>query len=603
MKETSKVSKEIRRGEKEMYSIKWVWKYIQSYLFGWVWASIVTVIVAGLFVVSPYIGGLLVDEVIIGGQDELLLPLLGLMIGSVILRTVLRYISQIEFERISQNVLYQVREDLYTKLQELDLTFFNTTRVGDIMARMTGDTDAIRHNVAWTYFNALDNVVLFVSALILMGTIEWRLMLSLLVVTPFVGLFTLLLSAQARHAFYEIRESFSRLNSMVEENIGGNKVVKAFANEAYEINKFDARNDQFKQANMDSARISKRYLPIIETFAGFMSVIAIGLGGWFAITGRMSVGNLVAFTGVIWMLNMPMRNIGNYMNDIQRFNSGTIKIREMLATEPKIPIDKQTKNKRIEGAVEFENVSFAFDDEPDQLVLNNISFKVEPGQVVGILGETGSGKSTVVNLISRFIDPTEGRVLIDNEDARNWNVIELRTNIAVVMQDVFLFSDTIQNNIAFNEPNTQFETVEKVARVADASQFIEQLPEKYRTYIGERGSGLSGGQKQRLSLARGLLKDPSILILDDTTSAVDMETEVKIQEGMKEVSQQKTTFIIANRISSIKHADQILVLSKGNILEQGKHQELLIKGGAYYQIYKEQLGQSMVEEDKDGSSL
>ncbi|GAA0364701.1 ABC transporter ATP-binding protein [Alkalibacterium iburiense] len=586
-----------------MYSIKWVWKYIQSYLFGWVWASIVTVIVAGLFVVSPYIGGLLVDEVIIGGQDELLLPLLGLMIGSVVLRTVLRYVSQIEFERISQNVLYQVREDLYTKLQELDLTFFNTTRVGDIMARMTGDTDAIRHNVAWTYFNALDNVVLFISALILMGTIEWRLMLSLLVVTPFVGLFTLLLSAQARHAFYEIRESFSRLNSMVEENIGGNKVVKAFANEAYEIKKFDARNEQFKQANMDSARISKRYLPIIETFAGFMSVIAIGLGGWFAITGRMSVGNLVAFTGVIWMLNMPMRNIGNYMNDIQRFNSGTIKIREMLATQPKIPIDKQTKNKRIEGAVEFENVSFAFDDEPDQRVLNNISFKVEPGQVVGILGETGSGKSTVVNLISRFIDPTEGRVLIDNEDARNWNVIELRTNIAVVMQDVFLFSDTIQNNIAFNEPNTQFETVEKVARVADASQFIEQLPEKYRTYIGERGSGLSGGQKQRLSLARGLLKDPSILILDDTTSAVDMETEVKIQEGMKEVSQQKTTFIIANRISSIKHADQILVLSKGNILEQGKHQELLIKGGAYYQIYKEQLGQSMVEEDKDGSSL
>ena len=586
-----------------MYSIKWVWKYIQSYLFGWIWASVLSVVVAGLFVVSPYIGGILVDEVIIGGQDDLLVPLLLIMIGSTVLRTVLRYIYQIKFEQISQNVLYQIRDDLYKKLQELDLTFFNTTRVGDIMARMTGDTDAIRHNVAWTYFNALDNIVLFISALILMGAIEWRLMLSLLVVTPFVGVFTLLLSAQARHAFYEIRESFSRLNSMVEENIGGNKVAKAFANEAYEVEKFDVRNEHFKKANMDSARISKRYLPIIETFAGFMSVIAIGLGGWFAITGRMTVGNLVAFTGVIWMLNLPMRNIGNYMNDIQRFNSGTIKIREMLATEPRIPIEKQTKNKRIEGAVEFENVSFAFDDEPDQLVLNNISFKVEPGEVVGILGETGSGKSTLVNLISRFIDPTEGRVLLDNEDARNWNVIELRTNIAVVMQDVFLFSDTIQNNIAYNEPKTQFEKIEKVARVADASQFIEQLPEKYSTYLGERGSGLSGGQKQRLSLARGLLKDPSILILDDTTSAVDMETEVKIQEGMKEVSQQKTTFIIANRISSVKHADQILVLSKGNILEQGKHQELLIKGGAYYQIYKEQLGQSMVEEDEDGSGI
>lgn len=586
-----------------MYSVKWIWKYVRNYLFGWTWASVLTVVVAGLFVVSPYIGGILVDDVIMGGQDDLLIPLLLLMIGSVVLRTVLRYIYQLEFERISQNVLFQVRDDLYRKLQELDLSFFNTTRVGDIMARMTGDTDAIRHNVAWTYFNALDNIVLFVSALILMGSIEWRLMLSLLVVTPFIGLFTILLSTQSRHAFYEIRESFSRLNSMVEENIGGNKVVKAFANEDYEKEKFDKRNDQFKNANMASARISKRYLPLLETFAGFMSVIAIGLGGWFAITNRMTVGNLVAFTGVIWMLNMPMRNIGNYMNDLQRFNTGTIKIREMLATEPKIPIEKQMTKERIKGIVEFENVSFAFDDEPDQLVLENISFKAYPGQTIGILGETGSGKSTLVNMISRFIDPTEGRVLIDNEDIKTWNVIDLRTNIAIVMQDVFLFSDTIQNNIAYNEPQTNFEAIERVARVADASQFIEQLPEKYRTYIGERGSGLSGGQKQRLSLARGLLKDPAILILDDTTSAVDMETEVKIQEGMKEVSEQKTTFIIANRISSVKHADQIMVLSKGKIIEHGVHAQLLANRQAYFNIYQEQLGQAEVEEDEDGSGV
>lgn len=586
-----------------MYSVKWIWKYVRNYLFGWTWASVLTVVVAGLFVVSPYIGGILVDDVIMGGQDDLLIPLLLLMIGSVVLRTVLRYIYQLEFERISQNVLFQVRDDLYRKLQELDLSFFNTTRVGDIMARMTGDTDAIRHNVAWTYFNALDNIVLFVSALILMGSIEWRLMLSLLVVTPFIGLFTILLSTQSRHAFYEIRESFSRLNSMVEENIGGNKVVKAFANEDYEKEKFDKRNDQFKNANMASARISKRYLPLLETFAGFMSVIAIGLGGWFAITNRMTVGNLVAFTGVIWMLNMPMRNIGNYMNDLQRFNTGTIKIREMLATEPKIPIEKQMTKDRIKGIVEFENVSFAFDDEPDQLVLENISFKAYPGQTIGILGETGSGKSTLVNMISRFIDPTEGRVLIDNADIKTWNVIDLRTNIAIVMQDVFLFSDTIQNNIAYNEPQTNFEAIERVARVADASQFIEQLPEKYRTYIGERGSGLSGGQKQRLSLARGLLKDPAILILDDTTSAVDMETEVKIQEGMKEVSEQKTTFIIANRISSVKHADQIMVLSKGKIIEHGVHAQLLANRQAYFNIYQEQLGQAEVEEDEDGSGV
>lgn len=580
-----------------MYTIKWVWQYIRPYLFGWTWASLLTVLVALLFVVSPYIGGVIVDWVIIEGEMDLLIPLLVTMVGAVLLRTIVRYIYQIRFEQISQNVLFQIRDDLYSKLQELDFSFFNHTRVGDIMARMTGDTDAIRHAVAWTYFNALDNSILFISALILMGTIEWRLMLSLLVVTPFIAIFTVLLSSKASAAFYEIRESFSRLNSMVEENIGGNKVVKAFANEAYEREKFDHRNEDFKKSNMDSASISKRYLPVLETFAGFMSVIAIGLGGWFVIIDQMSLGDLVTFTGLIWMLNVPMRNIGAYMNDTQRFITGAFKIREMLATRPAIPLEEQKKEDRVKGIVEFKEVSFAFADDPDQLVLDNVSFKVEPGQVMGILGETGSGKSTLVNLISRFFDPTKGKVLIDGVDVKDWNVIGLRKDIAVIMQDVFLFSDTIKGNISYGTPSANFQSVEKVARVADASQFIERMPQKYDTYLGERGSGLSGGQKQRLSLARGLLKDPSILILDDTTSAVDMETEVKIQEGMKEVSHQKTTFIIANRISSVKHADEIIILSKGRVLERGSHGELLDQKGAYYQIYLEQLGQSDFQEE------
>lgn len=586
-----------------MFTIKWVWSYIRPYKGMWSLASMLTVVVGLLFIVSPYIGGTIVDVVILGGRQELLIPLLLVMISSVIIRTVLRYFYQIRFEQISQNVLYQIRDDLYSKLQELDFSFFNHTRVGDIMARMTGDTDAIRHAVAWSYFNALDNLVLFISALIFMGTIQWQLMLALLTVTPFIALFTILLSSKASSAFFEIRESFSRLNSMVEENIGGNKVVKAFANEEYEREKFNQRNEDYKNRHMDSANISKRYLPILETFAGFMSVIAIGLGGWFVLSGRMSLGELVTFTGLIWMLNLPMRNIGGYMNDLQRFLMGTIKIREMLATQPKIPVEEQKKKDRVKGIVEFENVSFAFPDDLDQLVLDNVSFKVEPGHVMGILGETGSGKSTLVNLISRFFDPTEGRVLIDGEDVKNWNVIDLRKNIAVVMQDVFLFSDTIKGNIAYSSPEASLQSIEQVARVADASQFIEKMPQKYETYLGERGSGLSGGQKQRLSLARGLLKDPSILILDDTTSAVDMETEVKIQEGMKEVSHQKTTFIIANRISSVKQADEIIILSKGKVVERGTHEKLLAQRGAYYQIYQEQLGQSDVQEDEDGTSI
>lgn len=575
-----------------MDTIRWVARYIRPYWGSWLVASILTIVVALLNIATPYLSGEIVDLVIDGDRSDLLIPLLLVLIGSTLFRTLLRYIYQVRFEEISQNVLFQIREDLYRKFQELDFNFFNHTRTGDIMARMTGDTDAIRHSVAWVYFNVLDNIVLFISALIFMSTIEWRLTLSLLVVTPFIVLFTVLLSAKANRAFFEIRESFSRLNSMVEENIRGNQIVKAFANENFEIEKFDQVNEDFKESNMHSASISKRYLPLLETFAGFMSVIAIGFGGWLVLTGVMSVGNLVTFTGLIWMINLPMRNVGGHMNDLQRLFGGTVKIREMLMVRPHIPVEEREEVKYVEGAVEFQNVSFAFPDDPQYLVLNDISFKVKPGETVGIVGETGSGKSTLVNLISRFFDPTEGRVLIDGKDIRYWNVIDLRKHITVVMQDAFLFSDTIGSNISYNFPQTPIQDVEEVAEIADAREFIEEMPEKYETYLGEQGSGLSGGQKQRVSLARGLLKDPAILILDDTTSALDMETEVRIQRGMEDVSQNRTTFIIANRLSSVKNADQILVLSKGEIQEQGTHEELLAKHGAYYRIYEEQLGQA-----------
>ena len=578
-------------------SIKWVRKYIKPYRFGWIWASFLTVIIGLTNVITPYIGGTIVDQVILNNQTDWLLPLLGLMIAVTVIRMTLRYIYQIQFEQISQNVLFKIREDLYVKLQELDFTFFNTTRVGDIMARMTGDTDAVRHAVAWAYYNILDHIILFVSALIFLGAIEWRLTLSLLAVTPFIAIFTVLLSRNAGQAFYQIRESFSRLNTVVEEHIGGNKVVRAFVREDFEIKKFNRFNEDFRQRNLDSATISAKYLPVIEVFAGFLSIITVGLGGLFVINEAMSLGDLVTFNGLIWMLNVPMRSVGNHVNDLQNFNASTQKIRQMLAVKPQIPIENRIEVPRLRGDITFEHVSFAFSDEPEVDVLHDINFSVKAGETLGVLGETGSGKSTLVNLVSRFFDPTAGRVLIDGIDVKEMNVISLRQQIAVVMQDVFLFSDTIKHNIMYGAPKVPFQRVQKVAEVADASQFIEQMPKQYDTFLGERGSGLSGGQKQRLSLARGLIKDPSILILDDTTSAVDMETEVKIQEGLRQTSGQQTTIIIANRLSSVKNADEIIILAKGKIVERGTHQSLLEEGGLYYQIYQEQLGQAEVGEE------
>lgn len=575
-----------------MDTIRWLAQYIRPHSTKWTVASILTIIVALLNIVTPYISGLIVDIVIVDGRVDWLIPLLLIMIAGTLLRTGLRYFYRIQYESVSQDVLFQIRDDLYSKFQQLDFSFFNHMRTGDIMARMTGDTDAIRHSVAWVYLNLLDNIVLFVAALIFLSSIERRLTFALLAVTPFIAGFTVLLSTKANQAFYAIRESFSRLNSMVEENIRGNKVVKAFGKEGYEQEKFDYVNNTFKESNLNSASVSARYIPLIETFAGFMSIIAVGYGGWLVVTNEMSVGNLVTFTGLIWMMILPMRNIGGHMNDIQNLFAGTVKIRDLLIVEPRIRIEEEKKIGDVKGKVEFQNVSFSFPDEPDFLVLDDISFVAEPGETIGILGETGSGKSTLVNLISRFFDPIEGKILIDDVDVRDWNVIDLREHITVVMQDVFLFSDTIRRNIAFASPETSMEDIEEMAQVADASEFIERMPERYETYLGEQGSGLSGGQKQRLSLARGLLKDPAILILDDTTSALDMETEAKIQRGMQDISRERTTFIIANRISSVKNADQIFILSKGRIIERGQHKDLLEQEGAYYRIYREQLGQA-----------
>ncbi len=579
-----------------MESIKWVLQYVKSNKVKTLVGIIMVVIVAVLNIVSPLIGGEIVDRVIIDEQNNMLIPLLALMIGSTVLRTVLRYVYQIMFERIGQDAIYQIRERMYKKLQELDFAFFNNTRVGDIMARMSGDTDAIRHAISWLSYNVLDNLLLLVSAILVMGFIEWRLMLALFIVTPFIGLLTVLLSGKANAVYYEIRESFSRLNSMVEENVSGNKVIKAFAREDYEKEKFDKFNDDYKQRNMDSADVTKTYLPPLETLAGFLSVITIGYGGFLVINGSMTLGNLVTFNGFIWMLNLPMRNVGWYVNDLQRFIASSYKIRELLAAKPMIPIEEKESAKTIQGIVEFQDVSFSFADDPETPILSHISLKAKPGMTIGILGETGSGKSTLVNLISRFFDPTEGNVLIDGINVKQWNVKELRSHIAIVMQDVFLFSDSIKKNISFGTPGANLERVQKSAKVADADPFIQLMPDQYNTYLGERGSGLSGGQRQRLSLARGLMKDPSILILDDTTSAVDMETEVKIQQGLGELMEGKTTFIIANRISSVKKADEIIILSKGKIIERGNHASLLDKKGYYYKIYQKQLGQSDEEE-------
>lgn len=576
------------RGSEIVKSIRWVWGYIQNFRIRLFSGLFLALAVSMLNMLNPYLAGTIVDKVIYGHQNGLLWPFLGTMIGITVIKTVIRYNYQLMFERVSQSVIFTIRERLYDRLQQLDFSFFDRTKTGDIMARMTGDLETVRHFTAWTIYMIFENLTILVFAIGFMFYINPLLAMAMLAVTPIIGFFATRLSFTVRPTFSEIRGQFARLNSVVQENISGNRVVKAFAKEDYEIEKFSVENEAFKEKNLVSARIWEKYLPILDSLAGVLTVVMLLVGGMMVINDSLTLGELVTFNSLIWALNNPMRMAGWLINDVQRFIASAEKIEDLLNKKPEITNKaKRFKIKHLKGIVDFNNVSFSYGDES---VLKDVSFKVMPGQTVGIIGPTGAGKSTLVNLLSRFYDVTSGEVRVDGLSVKEWDLAKLRGSMATVMQDIFLFSDTIEGNIAYGDPDALFEKVQSAAKMAEAHDFILKLPNGYDTIIGERGVGLSGGQRQRIALARAILKNPSILILDDTTSAVDMETELRIQQTLQSILMEKTCFIIAHRISSVKEADLILVMDNGTIIERGKHKELLAKKGYYSRVFSNQNG-------------
>ena len=570
-----------------MKEFKWVWGLMRKYRAIFFTALGLVFVVNLLNLINPIVQGKIVDEVIEGGMLEKLLPFVLLMIGNTVVRAALRYTYLYMFENVSQNVVYNARRDVFRKVQELDFDFFDRTRTGDIMARITGDLDAVRHFTAYVLYSIFMHTVTLILALTVMFIKSATFTLVLLAITPITGILAVRLSGTVRPAFSAIREQFARLNSVVQENISGNRVVKAFAQEEYEIYKFSRENSGFRDSNIRASRIWEKYLPVMDAMAGLLSVQIILVGGIMVISGNITLGDLVTFNSFLWALNNPMRMIGWLINDTQRFATSAEKVMMLLNREPRIKSREGAIVKKPEGRVEFRNVSFKYGKEP---VLEDISFSANPGQTVAIVGPTGSGKSTLVSLISRFYDCTGGSVLVDGIDVRDYDVRTLRDNIAVAMQDVFLFSETIEGNIAYGAPDVSVEKVKWAAQLACAHDFIMEFPEGFDTIIGERGVGLSGGQKQRIALARAIVKEAPIVILDDTTSSVDIETEHQIQQNLRDYCKNRTTFIIAHRISSVKHADLILVLEGGRIVERGTHDELLAMKGRYYDIFVNQYG-------------
>lgn len=572
-----------------MTAFKWFFSFMKKYRWLMILGLVLATVISVLAIVSPHISGMIVDDVINGGQYKMLPYMIAILLGATALRGTLRYFYQIVFESCSQGILYAMRDTVYRKLLREDFTFYNKKRTGDLMSRQTGDMDAIRHFVAYSIYVIYENSLMFIFALIMIFTVSTKLALCMVAVLPFTAMTTYFQSKQVKPAFQRNRNCFSSLNAFVQENVSGNRVVKAFAKEDFEIEKFNRENDDFRDSQLAASRIWMRFLPIFEILSHTLTVILMLYGGYMVIQGEISLGDMVKVNGYLWMLTVPLRMAGWWVNDIHRFTTSVEKIYDTYSYEPEIKApEKSSERTRLGGAVEFKDVSYRADGTD---IVEDISFCVKPGQTVGIIGSTGAGKSTIMNLLCRFYDVSEGEILIDGTNVKDMDLYNLRENIGMAMQDVFLFSDTIEGNIAYAHPDCPFEEVKKAAVMADANHFIQSLPDGYDTIVGERGVGLSGGQKQRISLARALLKKPSILILDDTTSAVDMETESYIQTQLKNIQKNCTIFVIAYRISSIRDADLILVMDKGRIIERGTHDSLMTQGGYYAKAFKTQYGE------------
>ena len=582
--------------------LAWLWENMKGKRILFILALLGAMTYNILQLTVPYFSQQIVDLFLTGkdaannlnNHRDLFYKLIAGMIGVTFLRTTIVYLDCMAFEHVSQGVLYKIRNFLFEKIERQDMKFYSDFRTGDLMTRLTGDLDAVRHNIAWVIRSIIESIALMGATLTYFFIMNWQLALCLIIVAPLILIIISKFKNKVKPMHALLREKLAFMNTAAQENISGNRVVKAFAREQYEIDKFGDCNIDYSVTNKKTAYVWLKFYPYVEMCANLLPVILLLVGGLFLIKERLTMGQFVAFSGLTWALANPMRMLGNVMNEFQRFNAASDKVMEIYYSEPEI-VDAPNAvdiSDRIAGKVEFKNVSFKYED-GKLPVLTNVSFIAEPGQTVAIMGETGCGKTSLINLIPRFYEATGGTVLVDDMDVRSYKLQQLRKNIGLATQDVLLYSDTIDGNIAYGDVHIKKDEVVKFARYAAADEFIAKMPEGYETIVGERGVGLSGGQKQRISLARALAIKPSILILDDTTSAVDMETEKHIQDSLNNLDFPCTKIIIAQRISTTKTADQILILENGTITERGTHEELIAKKGYYYELVKLQTGEDI----------
>lgn len=543
---------------------------------------------AGLGILSPQIIRWVIDRVLTEGQWHWLVPGAIAVVGVAIMQGVLRFGQRYTMELVSQRVTYEIRNRLYQHLQSLSFGFYDRAQTGELMSRVTADVEALRQFLGMGVVNGFMNFGTVFGIIVTMLLMDWRLALVTLVFLPPLAHAISKFSALGRVAWMDIQKQTAHLSTAIQENIAGVRVVRAFAREADEVMKFQVANARFFDINLAQIRLTSFWSNYMNFLTVIGAVAVLWYGGRRTMAGEISVGTLVAFNTYVANLINPVRMLGWIVGMSTRAGAGARRIFELLDTKSDVQDrpDARTMG-RVTGHVTFEDVSFGYDGQ--NRVLEGITLDVAPGRRVAVLGMTGSGKSSLINLVPRFYDPTQGRVLVDGTDIRDVTLESLRHNIGIVLQETFLFSTTLRENIAYGKPGATLEQIQAAAKAAQIHDFIMSLPDQYETIVGERGVGLSGGQKQRVAIARAFLMDSPILIMDESTSAVDVQTEHLIQQAMDQVMVGRTSFIIASRLSTVMNADVALVLENGRIAEMGTHQELIEHAGLYRRIYELQL--------------
>ena len=571
--------------------------YLMRYWYLYLFGMICMIAAIVLDMITPQITRCIIDEVIVGGQMQLLMKFLMGVLGIGLARAVLQYAKEFTWDCVGVKIGNEMRIDLFRHIQTLSMDFFDKHNTGELMTRVKDDVDKVWVVLGFVGSLAIEALIHTVFVLTCMYRINPWLTLIPLCVLPVIGFLAVRMENRLGTVYDQISEETAELNTVAQECIAGVRTVKAFAREEYEIKKFSRHNRRFYDLNMKQAKLLADHQPAISFFGKMMLLAVVIVGGFLVIGGKMSLGDLGAFSeyanNVIW----PMEILGWLSNDIASAFASWKKIQKVAKSEPQIKDAEDAQAlPQVKGRITFDHVSLT---RGGQEILHDVSFEVEPGHTLGIMGMTGTGKTTIVSLMQRFYDVTDGRILLDGTDIRKIPLAQLRASLAVVMQEVFLFSDSVSENVRTGqrEAMTQ-ETVEWAAERAGAGQFIGGLAEKYDTVIGERGVGLSGGQKQRISIARALAKRAPVLILDDATSALDMETEKQIQHNLKQ-SEDMTRIIIAHRISAVRDADEIIVLEGGTIAERGTHETLMQGPTRYHDTWNVQYEENRRESGND----